>query len=239
MNNNNSSLKELILNSIEKEELRRQAAKAAGQFAWEGWRHPINRPGVGVFGPNGPITTKEALNELFNQAEQIEVIDNYDGADQEEVVAVRIQLPQGYWATVPRVFPQDIPQNYYLRDEVVLQPIPAKGKRESSIAALCRTMPPLDSRTNSRYHHVTLKIRLDDHSLKMWVPGFEESEGFLVLVGAHNTQNLHKQKQNNNYYHKPHFKKFGFGANKQEENQPYTPKPSRRRLSVTELKARA
>jgi hypothetical protein len=174
-----------------------------------GYTSAVYRPRVYIADKNNTFVTKlEQLLELVSDVTQIQHETTYCGYDSEEVMVLRLGIPQGYQARVPYVQVKHIPLKFSIPDGVVLKKMPPKysEKTKTSIPSdwvlLCRELSPIytnrrlfeipEEEIRKTYHFFTMKVRKSDHTLKSWFPGRDINcsvcpslEDMFVLVGEH------------------------------------------------------
>lgn len=144
-------------------------------------------------------------------AEDITRERDYTGYDHEEVVVLKVKIPQHYVARVAYIRMRHVPRRFLTSDDSVLvKMLPPKDKRaqRGELAILCRELQPVWTDRNlfeikkeviqENYHFITMKIRKDNYTVKSWFPGVDKNcnvcgsrEDDFVLVG----QQYHTQKQ--------------------------------------------
>ena len=195
-----------LVRAVRNEQGRRDEMPRARQMAAT-WHSVMRRPKVFVTETinNGfeIVKTRIQLERLFGAipAENIHLEEAYAGPDANNVMVLRCMLPPNYVARVPYVRVCDIPARYFALDGVAIRRIISKFDGTQDTIILCRNMPPmLTDRPNfeipletvQKYNCVTVKIRLEDHSLKCWFPGIDKASQpcqtlneMCALIGDH------------------------------------------------------
>lgn len=176
-----------------------------------GYTSAVYRPRVYVADKNNKFVSKlEQLLELASEVTDVRHETTYSGHDHEEVIVLRLGIPQGYSARVPYVQVKHIPLKYSIPDGVILKKMPPKHSKTGSLPSewvlLCRELSPIytdrrlfeipEEEIRKNYHYLTMKIRKEDHTLKSWFPGRDINctvcpslEDMFVLVGEHFDKN--------------------------------------------------
>jgi len=153
----------------------------------------VRRPGVGVFDAEArqPVDTVDGLLELLSAVDEslLKVEGGYHGADHLTTTVVRVPLPQGYVARVPRLRLRHIPESYFSEVEPVW--LDARPGRAASVELLCGSLDPvwadkalMEVPKEVILQYNVLTVKLDESgSIKSWFPGLDTQSDLCTSLG--------------------------------------------------------
>jgi len=156
----------------------------------------VRRPGVGVFDAEAkqPVDTVDGLLELFSAVDEslLKVEGGYHGTDHATTTVVKVPLPQGYIARVPRLRLRHIPESFFPEVEPVW--LDARPGRPAAVELLCGSLDPVwadkalmevPKEVILRYNVLTVKLDNESGSIKSWFPGLDTQSDLCASLGDH------------------------------------------------------
>jgi hypothetical protein len=154
----------------------------------------VRRPGVGVFNiaDKQPVDTIDGLLELLSAVDEtsLKIEEGYHGVDHATTTVVRVPLPQGYVARVPRLKLRHVPESYFPEVEPVW--LDARPGRSAAVKLLCGSLDPVwadkalmevPKEVIAQYNVLTIKLDNESGTVKSWFPGPDTQSDLCASLG--------------------------------------------------------
>ena len=185
-------------NEVERRASDKQLMAKIGPQGMNNFSPAIRRPKVFVreIGNEAYVGSKESMQKMFEKITDIQVEKGYYGPDSRDVAVLRCRLPEGYEVRVPYIKLEHVPEIYTRKDLVVAKVMPSKeGNGGGTLMLLCRELEPVwgdrslleisGEVIRKNYNFISVKIRKDDHTMKMWFPGRDVKCAPCRTLGEH------------------------------------------------------